>query len=360
MDRRTVGKKRYKVTTFFSFSKDEYANYLLEKKFTTNNINQNSISLDDIDKYVRSLQMSVETWYNIYNPKESDYPNDIQNWLDKINRIGFPRAAPLIMTFFQFEPNQSKRLEFLKAVERLIFSLLLMRIDYRLLDIEDIEFLRLAIELNNSKVTTDEVVRKLGETGTKFLHNKEGHYFLIKAFNEKGFYEWKGIRYFLFEYDLYLAENSKTDRKKLIWKEFANRDYETTEHIIHREQEKNVGLMFLISSLLSKGKKLKNSLGNLVPLSRRKNSAFQNKCFSEKVSMDNKSLGFRYGCYSENEITKYSEWTEKEILKRGLNLLNFMENRWDLKLGSENDKIKFLGLEFLNKKGDRQQKLKRQ
>lgn len=86
---------------YYHFQRDEHANYLLEKKFTTNNINKNNISLSDIDSYVRSLQSSVETWYNIFNPKKSNYDIDIQNWLDKLNRVGIQRVAPL-----SFNSNQ--------------------------------------------------------------------------------------------------------------------------------------------------------------------------------------------------------------------------------------------------------------
>ena len=33
-------------------------------------------------------------------------------------------------------------------------------------------------------------------------------------------------------------------------------------------------------------------------------------------------MGYRYGCYAENEVASYTEWTPKEILRRGLNLLS--------------------------------------
>jgi hypothetical protein len=49
---------------------------------------------------------------------------------------------------------------------------------------------------------------------------------------------------------------------------------------------------------------------------------------------------------AENEISFNEEWTAKDILNRGIKLLNFMETRWNISLGENQDKIKFLNLSF--------------
>jgi hypothetical protein len=95
---------------------------------------------------------------------------------------------------------------------------------------------------------------------------------------------------------------------------------------------------------------LRHSLGNLVPLSRKKNSSFQNSCFEDKLGTEDNKVGFRYGSYAENEIACKSSWTAKDILERGLRLLSFMEERWDIPIGDSNDKMKFLNLAFVAKK----------
>ena len=59
------------------------------------------------------------------------------------------------------------------------------------------------------------------------------------------------------------------------------------------------------------------------------------------------SVGFRYGSYSENEVSGISQWTSSEILERGLKLLNFMETRWQLNFGDRDNKIDILNLKFL-------------
>jgi hypothetical protein len=93
---------------------------------------------------------------------------------------------------------------------------------------------------------------------------------------------------------------------------------------------------------------LRNSLGNLLPLSSARNSSFQNICFEEKKAKSENRLGYKYGCYSEIEVSEKKAWTALEILERGLALLSFMEERWQLSLGTIQDKAKILSLDFLS------------
>ena len=63
--------------------------------------------------------------------------------------------------------------------------------------------------------------------------------------------------------------------------------------------------------------------------------------------MQNWDAPYRYGSYSENEITQYQDWTAKEILERGIKLLEFMEKRWNFSIGDRKQKIDFLNLKFV-------------
>jgi hypothetical protein len=45
----------------------------------------------------------------------------------------------------------------------------------------------------------------------------------------------------------------------------------------------------------------------------------------------------------------YDDWTAETIKERGLELLGFMEERWDISLGDEEAKLKLLNLSFLKK-----------
>lgn len=339
-----------RVPSFTSPQRDEYANFLLEKKFTTKNLNDSKIDLMSINNYVENLQNSVDIWYQLHNPQDSHYSSDIKKYLDKINRLGINSVSPLIMTFFKNEDSNVKRLQFLIEIERLIFIVSLHHIRFYYLDLEDLNFLKLSIEFHNKKFKSDEIIRKIEDAANKFLNTREIREIMIKSFRDKGFYQWDGVRYFLYEYDLHLSENSKTKRVKLEWETFDKMDYKSVEHIYPQSSRQLCWRENFQNFTSPQRKSLRNSLGNLLPISTEKNSSLKDRCFESKISNNVNSVGYRYGCYSENEITNFEKWTSKEILDRGLKLVDFLEKRWKIKFNNENEKIKFLGLEFLRKK----------
>jgi Protein of unknown function (DUF1524) len=171
-----------------------------------------------------------------------------------------------------------------------------------------------------------------------------------ERFRSNGFYNWTGIRYFLFEYNLDLQSRSKTHRPKIFWPEFTEEreDYVSVEHI-YPKQARDRYWTLRFEGLSSKQRAaLRNSLGNLLPLSKPKNASLSDKPFPEKVDgRGDPVVGYRYGCYAENEVASCTEWTPRETLHRGLKLLSFMEKRWTLEIGDEKQKKRMLGLEFM-------------
>jgi Protein of unknown function (DUF1524) len=276
----------------------------------------------------------------------------ILSWLDKLDRIGMDPFLPLILVFLQKEPADSRRLAFLKAVERHLFLISLTDRYYGqpYIFVRDRMVLPFAIELSTGKLSGDKVIRSIIESTTSIL--KLPHFMrdVQARLRSEGFYNWNGIRYFLFEYNLDLQSRSKTDRPKIFWPEFIERrdDYVSVEHIYPQRARDRYWTSRFEGLSQKQRSALRNSLGNLLPLSKPKNSNLSNKPFAEKV--DGKGdpvVGYRYGCYAENEVASYTEWAPREILHRGLKLLSFMERRWTLDIGDEKQKKRMLGLDFV-------------
>jgi uncharacterized protein with ParB-like and HNH nuclease domain len=371
-DKTSTNNKKRKIRRYL---RGYYKKYLLEEKFTTKNIfiendfykntsnsKKSSLTVNAIYKYVQNLKISVELWYKIANPQDSNFSEEEKLWLDKLNRIEkkykqiFSSSAPLVMIFFQKEENSSKRVRFLKALECLQFFYLFHGYSYSYylyLEKEHIDFIELAANLSQGLTNTEKITKKLEEVRNHVVNDKE----LLKRtkaeFKSKGFYKWRGINYFLFEYDLHLQTQSKSKRKKINWEEFTqdydyDYDYKTIEHIYPQKPGRDCWINTYRHYSAKQRNILKNSLGNLLPLSKPKNSSFSNKCFSDKVSGDgSNTIGYRYGSYSENEVTEYEDWTAKEILERGIKLLDFMEKRWNFTIGNKRHKIDFLNLIFV-------------
>ena len=329
----------------------DYPVFLLEEHFVTKNILcddvPNGITMQDVYGYVQSLQNSVETWYKIFNPNLGNYFSETETcWLDKINRQGINPVASLIMVFFENEKSEKRRLRLLKAVERFRFITTMLSYRYHY-GFYNTNFIELATELSESQITTENVITSITEINNKIYNDADNKKAIKKSFKNYGFYAWDGIRYFLYEYDLSLYEKSKTKRIKLNWEKFNDSDYKTVEHIFPQNGRKACWTNHFSKYTTKQRNTLRHNLGNLVPLSQPKNSSFQNKCFKDKIANDENTVGFRFGSYSENELTKYDDWTANEILERGLKLLSFMEKRWNLTIGDRKEKIEFLNLNFV-------------
>lgn len=348
---------RYRIRYLHRRYRLYFKDYLLESKFTAKNINtkdnngKEKLSLGDVKQYAESLKESVETWYQILNPLDSSFSEDEKKWLEKICRQGIEPAAPLIMVFFQQEKNHSKRIQLLRVIERFIFFVYLVRHQHYM-DVDSFMFLELSSKLSKKEVTSDKVIEEIKNRLDKTKKDKQLLNVIKDSFRKGGFYKWRGIKYFLYEYDLHLKSQSKTSRDKIVWENFISdhQDYHTVEHIYPQRPRKDCWTsMYSIYSSKEKST-LRHSLGNLVPLSRAKNSSFQNNCFTDKLGTEDNKVGFKYGSYSENEIACKTEWSAKDILERGIKLLSFMEDRWDIDFGEKAEKIKFLNLSFVTRK----------
>lgn len=360
----TINNRVYRRLT-----KVNYSAYLLERKFTVKSIMANktdtdtssqneeekdTLSLKEVYSYVSSLRACVELGYKIMNPGDSDFSTEEKLWLDKLIRLSrrndFFKATPLVMIFFQKQKKQEERVKLLKAIERINFLELLTQSTFHLFylcDLSSPNMVELAVKLSKSRVTPEKIIKELEEISHKITIHKEFLPNVILEFKSDGFYKWRGIKYFLYEYDLSLQTTSKTKRQKLDWIEFNNYDYDTIEHIYPQNPRKECWTLKFNSYSAPQRTILRHSLGNLLPLSRPKNASFSNNCFIDKISKDDSTIGYRYGSYSENEITQYQDWTAKEILERGIKLLEFMEKRWNIPLGSKSEKTGFLNLKFV-------------
>lgn len=366
----TVGEKK-RFFKFHMYYKFEYSNYLLEQKFTLKNIisdtavvldedekpksESEKLKVNDIHIYVEDLSRSVQVWYDLFNPYESqDLSRDEKKWLEKLSRIGFNDFAPLIMVAYKKNKNKSERLELLKAIERFKFIYGVANYHYRrFIGLPGFQYLSHAMKLYNDDFKLNQVIEELKGDVKELTSSSEFIETLKKDFQRRGFYKWDLIKYFLFEYEEALKEKSKTQRRKIDWHVLNSykQDFITVEHIYPQKASKGCWSTHFKKFTPKEKETLRNSIGNLLPLSKAKNSSLQNDCFIEKVNKnEGGTIGFKYGSFSENEVTNYPDWTAKEILDRGLKLLSFMEERWKLEIGSKSSKIELLGLSFVEKK----------
>lgn len=345
-------------TMYFKYSRrkgDDYINFLLDEKFTAKNVTHpdsadDRISITDVEEYVSSLQKAIKPWFYIHNPYEkvAGYDNDDNKiLLNRLERLSFRSFKPLILAAFCSDQEIENINKLLRAAER--YNFLLFTISQRRGNTGDSEFFGAAQGLLKGTTSIDDVISNI-ETWTEQYYSPSKFNDHIKEKYEvppcEGFYRWDGLRYFLYEFEDHLRKKGKQAQRKLDWEALraSQKDHVTVEHIYPQTETEEWAVCFSDFSADQKHF-IAHSLGNLLPLSRAKNSSLQNDPFDDKKN-NGDGVGYYNGSISENEVAQNAEWTYEEVLARGLELLDFLEKRWAISLGDFEFKKELLCLSF--------------
>lgn len=305
----------------------------------------------EISDYVNSLKSLAEYWYYSFFPYDSGFSNDEKVWIDKLNRIGIGYFRPLVVAALSTKKDTKPedRIVLFKSIERFIF------ISFRLGGFQS--NYQSSVYYNKSRDVLSGTVSLVSISGDLDSTVDNDMASAIKAYtartnrrfdSEEGFYGWRDLRYFLYEYEYEKAV--KYNIQKVGWSMFTRveKDKVTIEHILPQTPTKwywrNTFRMFSENEI----KQLSASLGNLLLLSQSINSSLQNDSFQDKKNPTIAGRrGYVNGSHSEIEVAQENDWTAQNIFNHGLNLLSFMEKRWRLQFGS-NEKVDLLHVSFIN------------
>lgn len=301
----------------------------------------------EIADYVNSLNETAEYWYYTFYPEEcAEISQEEQLWLDRLNRIGIGYFRPIVAVSLMQGTGITKeeRIVFFRAIERFIF------INFRMAmyqsSYKSSDYYRKTRELYRGELSIAEISKDLNDTTDSNAADAVRIY--ITRMNRRfisadGFYSWRDLRYFLYEYEYSLA--SKYKLEKLSWGLLTKvvKDKITIEHILPQTPTKLYWRNQFRQFTAEEIKLLSSSLGNLLPLSQSINSSLQNDSFEDK-----KKRGYINGSHCEVEVSKEEVWDAKRIYSRGMSLLAFMEERWNFKFESVQQKEELLHVGFVN------------
>ncbi len=320
-------------------------------------LTQSKLTVKEIADYSMSIHDASSHWYVSFNPIDSSLTSEEQYWLDCLNRIGIGYFRPLVMSSLANKRISSEeRVRLFSAIERFIF--IAFRLSHQRGNYRSSEFYNASRDLYYGNTDINTIIGTINER-LDFAFNDDSTYKSTSFYNfiadkfkygaRDGFYGWSALRYFLYEYEYSLLKQSRTSTQKIHWDKFVNeKDTVSIEHILPQNPDNPCWLSVFGKYSTTEMTALTNTLGNLLALSQPKNSSLQNYCYKDKRADKNTERGYFNGSYSETKVAElYTDWTPSTIKERGLELLKFMETRWNINLGDEENKIKLLHLEFL-------------
>lgn len=319
----------------------------------------------EIEDYVNSLKSAALHWYNTHHPVNNpDLPEIERLWIDRLNRIGIIYFRPLVtVSYLSKKIDTEDRVRLFQAIERFIF--VTFRLSRAFSTYRNSEFYRAARQLRNNELSINTIIEILNERMDYCFYSPEESeetyfdYTYFQKFIEKkfksggGFYNWNGLRYFLYEYEM--EKVRQRGSQKIDWKLFVKgeKDKVSIEHIYPQTPDNKCWKESFKDYKKQERHYFQGTLGNLLPLSQSINSSLQNDCFVDKKKPkynDKKEKirqGYSDGSHSEIEVSNYPDWNADTILERSIKLLEFMEKRWDLKFEDETAMAELLFLDFM-------------
>lgn len=304
----------------------------------------------EISDYVNSLKALAEYWYYSWFPFDSELETEEKNWLDKLNRVGIGYFRPLVVAALATqEATAEERITLLQSIERFIF--ICFRVGGFQANYQSSVYYNKSREVLSGNASLASIADDLDSTVDSITTSAISSFMARteRRFDSgEGFYSWRDLRYFLYEYEFEKSIENKI--QKVDWNLFTRVEKEkiTIEHILPQTPTKWYWRNTYRAYSAEEIKLLSASLGNLLPLSQSINSSLQNDSFPDKKNPSTVGRrGYINGSHSEIEVAQKTDWMAKNILERGLLLLGFMESRWDISFTTE-QKIELLHISFVN------------
>lgn len=288
------------------------------------------VSKDQTKRFIKTFSdglSEISKHYAIViNPrKDNTLSNDEFVWLSKIHNSGnIANFLPLLIssriqqTKGNIEHN-NKYIELLKALELYIYRVFLY--ESKRANVGISFFYKSGNELYKSSDKIDEI-----RSGIIALieHYSKQDIFVGNMDNPSDwYYNRRLLKYTLFEYELYLLKEEGTDLPpKLEWKDLSD---STIEHILPQTPKDRSHWKQVWND--EDLKKYLHDIGNLVLTEN--NSNYRNFEFERKKGKPGQGK-----CYAnsdireERQISKYGDWTPKELSERRLEIISWIKQRW--------------------------------
>ena len=329
--RQWEGSKSVKATFALKNYRDKHAELLRQLHIYTSGLRESCIGF--CDAFHPTARHAFEVYK--FSPDSRD---QVIAWSDRLNRIGvLATFLPLLIVSRKRWPDDpEKYLELLKLCE--IFAFRVYRLNESKANAGQAALFRLAYRIAKDNcefvaallTIKAEIARRCDNEEFERLTTAEN-----AADNPYEWYRWRGLRYFLYEYESHLA--SKQGASPIVaWNDINNSDLkDTIEHVLPQSIE---GKRYWTRRFPKKRHgRYVHDLGNLTLT--KHNSHFSNKPFPKKKG----SVDYDGHCYAksplyiERELVEWDEWNAEAIDARRTRLLEWAQSRWAIELDELDD-----------------------
>ena len=310
------------------------AHKLVKKKFKQGP-EDNAKLYNEIGSYVDSLMGMSRKLRDVMQPfdasafediTDENIRNEIRTACDQLKRLERERTVlPFLLSItIALKKDPEKLLELLKMWEILIFRIFSIG-SMRPHTAESMIF-KLSCDIYNSRVNYEQTKNEIRSIVQSYVADNDIEKFLASKTTD--YYDWSGLKYFLYEYERFRCKEETRKRPIFEWDDLKKRDREDSiEHILPKAIRKYDGsceVRYWCDRFDEESHRTnKKRLGNLTLTTR--NSDLSNKPLDEKRKIYEKS-----GWQIERDVSEFMDWTTKQIDEREAKLVLFAKERWSV------------------------------
>lgn len=237
--------------------------------------------------------------------------NDLLRWLNKIDNSDW--MPPAILFYSRNQGNSKLIFDFTKKLERLAAFMHLTS--------KDINFRIKRYSLLLSEIQSNSALKSLElseEEKQEFIYKLDGDFYNLVS---------KRRNYFILRLDSFVSDGAAEYSPKVL----------TIEHVLPQtiNEDSQWYKVWFKDLNEAQQKELHNKwihrIANLVPLTKRKNSAAQNYDFGKKKDIYFKGKKGTSSYALTTQVLNSKEWTEKVLKERQKEIMKVFSSEWDLR-----------------------------
>lgn len=286
----------------------------------------------EIGDYTSSLQTTSTRLLDILEPydkyafqsiEDKRLRSDIQSIVSKIGRMDIKSNILVLMVaiYDRFIEEPEKIIKLMDICEKFAFRTYYL-IEWRSYSGQN-QIYTLACDIYNNSLSYGKIKARMDDLFDSYAADS---FVANNFFNKDNYYDWKGLKYFLYEYEVSKCWETLKSEPQLTWSHLKDADRkDSIEHILPQTMERNGWKVVYWNERFNKRSHEENihKIGNLTLTTGPENSKLSNKGFDEKRQILKDS-----DWKINQELARNLEWNELKIQKRGKELFEFALKRW--------------------------------